>query len=123
MGRTRPSERSRITQDDCVFCGACCVNPPENAREGYIYYVPVSPRDGILADPALASRFVTYDDAGTPHLRLVEDGRCKALRGAIGKKVGCTIYPIRPTACRRVEAGSELCLRYRSAHRERLERL
>ncbi len=56
------------------------------------------------------------DEHGVPHLRLEPGGRCQALRGRLGKKVWCEIYPLRPSGCRRVVAGSEECLR---ARRER----
>jgi Fe-S-cluster containining protein len=39
-----------------------------------------------------------------------------ALRGAIGKRVACTIYHHRPSPCRRVQPGDANCLRYRAAH-------
>ena len=62
--------------------------------------------------------FVFADALGAdekPHMRLDPEGRCLALRGRIGKQVRCTIYADRPQACRRVEAGSELCRDYREA--------
>lgn len=100
---------------DCTACGACCCNPPENRAEGFTDYIEVDDRAPLLRKPALVQRLVVWSDSGAPHLRLDPDGRCLALRGRIGARVRCTIYPDRPRVCRLVEAGSELCLRYRRA--------
>jgi uncharacterized protein len=100
---------------DCQRCGACCCNPPDNRRTGYVDYVQVDEDDGILEKPDLVRRFVVLDERDTPHLRLTPDGRCQALRGSVGGRVRCQIYHDRPTPCRRVEAGSELCHFYRRA--------
>jgi Fe-S-cluster containining protein len=96
---------------DCQSCGACCTNPDENRREGVREWVELDPRDVLLRRRA-AQRLVVYNDDGVAHLRL--DGqRCAALRGRVGARVSCSIYEIRPRACRRVEAGSDRCLQYR----------
>src|SRR5690349_20407436 len=94
---------------DCQRCGACCFNPTENREHGYTAYVKVFDRDRIRAKPELMRRFTILDDDGVPHLRMTPDGRCQALRGALGSQVRCTIYHDRPTPCRQVELGSELC--------------
>jgi len=100
---------------DCQECGACCVNTPANRAEGYIDYIEVEPGAVMLARRDLRRRYTVERD-GAIHLRLAPDGRCLALLGAIGRRVRCAIYASRPAACRRVEAGSELCLNYRRAH-------
>lgn len=97
---------------DCERCGACCVNPPENVREGYDAYVQVAPRDAIRERPELLRRY-TRAEGGALHMRLLSDGRCIALSGRVGERVSCRIYHSRPSPCRRVQAGSELCLQYR----------
>jgi Fe-S-cluster containining protein len=102
-----------ITQDDCQRCGACCTNPPENRAEGYSAYVEIAPSDAILKRRDLVKKLVVLDENETPHLRMSADGRCLALAGALMKSVKCTIYHHRPSPCRRVEAGSALCLKYR----------
>ena len=99
---------------DCQRCGACCRNPPDNVREGFTSYVEVERGDEILTRPDLVRRFVTLDGGGVPHLRLEPAGRCLALSGAVGRRVRCRIYYQRPSPCRRVQAGSELCRRYRA---------
>jgi len=50
---------------------------------------------------------------GRPHLRLTRDQHCAALEGRLGERVRCSIYALRPKACRKVEAGSSRCLEYR----------
>jgi Fe-S-cluster containining protein len=86
------------------------VNPPENRAAGFPWWVEVEP-----GDAELGARLVVRDEEGVPHLRLVEGGRCVALRGTMGKRVRCAVYADRPSPCRRVQAGDELCMRYRAA--------
>ncbi len=100
---------------DCRRCGACCRNPADNRAEGFSGWVPVEPGDRILRKPDLVRRHVVASDEGVLHLRLDPAGRCLALRGALGRDVRCVIYHDRPSPCRRVQAGSELCLSYRAA--------
>jgi len=97
---------------DCTRCGACCFNPPENVAEGFDGYVEVEARDKLRERADLLQRYVRERD-GQLHLRILADGRCMALSGSLGSKVSCRIYHWRPSPCRRVQAGSELCLRYR----------
>jgi Fe-S-cluster containining protein len=97
---------------DCTRCGACCVNPPDNVAEGYTDYIEVAPRDSLRQKSQLLSRY-TVEAGGKVHMRLLADQRCKALTGSVGRRVRCSIYALRPSPCRRVQAGSELCLRYR----------
>jgi Fe-S-cluster containining protein len=98
---------------DCERCGACCVNPLENRAEGYIDYVAVVPRDALLRHPRQVERYVRANEAGERHLKLDAGQRCLALKGALGRRVRCEIYALRPAACRRVEAGDPHCLRAR----------
>lgn len=100
---------------DCLGCGACCRNLPENAAEGFVHYVEVDERAPLLRRPDLVRKLVVYAEDGAPHLRLHPDGRCVALRGRIGHRVRCEIYRERPEPCRSVEAGGALCQRYRRA--------
>lgn len=105
----------QVTALDCTRCGACCFNPPENVREAYLDYVEVGPSDALRRRPDLLRRHTSEQD-GRVHMRLLEGGRCSALSGALGRRVRCTIYHVRPSPCRRVQAGSELCARYRREH-------
>jgi uncharacterized protein len=101
---------------DCRACGACCVNLPANQAEGFHTWVEVDPSDAILARRDLVKKLVLYDADRTPHLRVAADGRCLALRGALGAATSCAIYHHRPSPCRRVQPGDALCLRYRREH-------
>jgi Fe-S-cluster containining protein len=97
---------------DCTRCGACCFNPPENVHEAFADYVEVVRSDRLLLRSELLRRYTVEKD-GRVHMRLLADHRCSALAGGLGKRVRCTIYHARPAACRRVQAGSALCQRYR----------
>lgn len=101
---------------DCVRCGACCKNTRDNMREGFVDYVEVEKGDAILKKPDLLRRFVILNNDNAPHLRLDNEGRCLALRGALGRKVSCVIYHDRPSPCRRVQAGSNACIVHRQIH-------
>ncbi len=99
---------------DCVQCGACCCNSAENVAEGYPWYVEIEdPKSPLLRRKDLRRKFVTEDPDGVPHLRLDKDGRCLALRGALGKQVRCAIYAQRAAGCRRVQPGDANCLQAR----------
>jgi uncharacterized protein len=100
---------------DCQRCGACCVNLPSNREEGFAAWVEIEPGDAILGRVDLTRKLVIEID-GVPHLRLAADGRCLALRGALGKSLECSIYHHRPSPCRRVQPGDALCERYRQEH-------
>ena len=101
---------------DCRDCGACCVNLPTNRTLGFIYWVEISDGDAILDRADLVEKHVVRDKDGVPHLRILQDGRCAALRGIVGTDVWCSIYPDRPSPCRKVEPGDANCLRYRREH-------
>ena len=96
---------------DCRACGACCVNLPENAAEGFAWWVEIA-----AGDHDVPAKLVIHNGGGVPHLRVVDGGRCIALRGAPGRRVRCAIYHHRPSPCRRVQPGDALCRRYRLAH-------
>ena len=100
---------------DCQACGACCTNPEENRAEGFRSYLEVERGARLLKKPALLRRYAARGDDGVFHLKIVgADQRCAALLGAVGRRVTCAIYQLRPRGCRLVEAGSDLCLRYRA---------
>ena len=98
---------------DCQACGACCTNPDENRREGVAEWVEIREGEPLLRHRNLVQSLVVVNPEGKRHLRL-QDHRCAALRGRLGRRVRCTIYELRPAACRRVIAGSERCRQYRS---------
>ena len=99
---------------NCQECGACCKNLPSNGA--FPWWVEIADGDAILARADLVTKHVVRDADGVPHLRIAGDGRCLALRGALGRDVACGIYHHRPSPCRRVQPGDALCLRYRAEH-------
>jgi uncharacterized protein len=101
-----------LRQYDCTRCGACCFNPPENRAEGFLDYIEVFPRDSLRVRPELVRRYTREED-GRMRMRILADHRCMALAGRLGQRVRCAVYHVRPSPCRRVQAGSELCERYR----------
>lgn len=104
--------RQRFIGLDCQTCGACCTNPDENRREGFVDYVEVETDGPLLKRPDRARRYVVHNADGVPHLRL-EQHRCAALRGTLGRNVHCVIYAHRPLGCRRIDVGGDRCLQYR----------
>lgn len=103
---------------DCQACGACCMNAAENQAEGRCDYVAIEPGARLLSRADLVRKLVVPADPSDgrmalPHLRVLADGRCAALRGALGNKVHCDIYHLRPRACRTVQPGDGDCLRAR----------
>jgi Fe-S-cluster containining protein len=98
---------------DCQSCGACCCNPDENRAERYLDYVEVPKRSALARKPELLRRFTVLNAKGERHMKLAGDQRCAALAGTLGRSVSCRIYELRPAGCRKVEAGSKMCLQYR----------
>jgi Fe-S-cluster containining protein len=94
---------------DCTRCGACCCNPDENRAEGYSDYVEIKSGDEILMRPAILRRLVVMNAQGVPHMKMIHE-RCAALEGPVGRRALCSIYEVRPSPCRRMEAGSDACL-------------
>jgi Fe-S-cluster containining protein len=76
----------------------------------------VTERESLWRHAKLVERYVTRDADGKAHLKLDAGQRCSALAGKLGRRVRCEIYALRPAPCRRVEAGSDDCLK---ARRER----
>jgi hypothetical protein len=110
----RPARR--LTDDDCITCGACCCNPSENRRDGYMDYVQVRTTDVALRKrPDLLDELTVVNASGERHMRLVGDEqRCAALHGEPGRAVACSIYAVRPRNCHLVRAGDPTCLRLRA---------
>lgn len=78
---------------DCRTCAACCHGGD---------WVPVEITDNV---PEKLTRF--GDEFYSNFMRM----RCCALRGKT--KFSCTIYKIRPAACRDFEVGGEECRKAR----------
>jgi Fe-S-cluster containining protein len=99
----------------CQSCGACCVTYRVSFYHGEIDEFP-----GGIVPAGLTDRV-------TPHLACMrgtdrQPPRCVALRGEIGKEVGCAIYEFRPSPCREfaplaaVGQGDEACNSARRRH-------
>lgn len=99
---------------DCQACGACCCNTDENRAEKYVDYVEITERAPLRKHPALLRRLTVLNAKGERHMRLRgAEQRCAALQGRLGERVSCSIYELRPAACRRVKPGSRECRRDR----------
>jgi Fe-S-cluster containining protein len=77
----------------CLECGACCAH----FRISF-YWSEADPAAGGITPPELTVKL-------TPHraaMRVTDQAtpRCVALEGEIGRKVRCTIHPLRPSPCR-----------------------
>jgi Fe-S-cluster containining protein len=99
---------------DCLSCGACCCNTDENRAEKFVDYVEVPARSALARHPRLLRKLTVLNDKGERHMKLRgAQQRCVALEGRLGVRVSCTIYELRPGACRTVQPGSRECRRDR----------
>lgn len=98
---------------DCLDCGACCVNAAANVAAKSVEYIEIDANSTLLRSRRHAGRLVYRAANGRSYLRLVDGGRCAALRGAIGIEVSCSVYELRPSPCKRVMPGDKECLRAR----------
>lgn len=92
---------------DCETCGVCCafalvVPAGKNGSHKLPAYWEIYPDDAPDEPPIL--RIMPRD---------AENGHCVNLDGELGKKVGCSVYDVRPSACRDFEEGSDRCREYR----------
>jgi Fe-S-cluster containining protein len=94
------------------------LNSRENRDEGFPYWVEIEDGARILRRRDLVKKLVVRDETDVPHLRVASDGRCLALSGTPSAedrgRVRCTIYALRPHACRRVQPGDANCERARA---------
>lgn len=88
---------------DCLKCGACCV------EAGVVF---VYPDEKIAArTKPLRQRFAKhYPDLKMRELDRHCEGRCKSLKGVVGKNASCGVYENRPRVCRQFEPRSEGCI-------------
>lgn len=91
---------------DCCECGACCFSKSDS-------YVPVTAEDGARLGALVES--ATWEVNGTRFLKMAE-GRCAQLLHVEGDWV-CSIYKLRPAACRQLKRGSPECLAERALKR------
>lgn len=83
----------------CEECGACCAHDDP-------VWIEVTAFDRMHIPMELLSEDLKS-------MRMI-DGRCAALKGQPG---ACSIYEIRPLACRQISPGSNLCLYMLGYHR------
>jgi hypothetical protein len=102
--RKRVKPRRRAAGNlDCRTCGACCA--PELRLP---FYVGLKPADLRRLTPGWRDRNVGRGSILT-RLDPVGNCVCVALRGTLGRRVSCGIYPRRPGPCRRLTLGSRSC--------------
>jgi uncharacterized protein len=95
---------------DCLTCGVCCAavlhvqaGSGDAAPSENIWDITIAAhKDDVVIDRVLK--------------RDVETGRCAALGGDLGREIKCEIYPIRPSLCRKFDAGSDKCHALRRAY-------
>lgn len=97
------------TSNVCQNCGACCAH----------YRVSFYWGESDAHPGGTVPREMTI--AITPHrsaMRGTEQTpvRCIALRGDVGRDVGCAIYPLRSTTCREFTAFTPECAKARAAY-------
>ena len=104
---------------DCQACGACCCNTRRNRAAGTSDYIEIEKTDVLLQieHRPLLKTIAARNEDGAWFMKLTGDEqRCINLDGDLGEGVGCGIYKLRPTGCKRVEAGDEECLAARRLH-------
>ena len=94
-------------QLDCQSCGACCC---------FKWSWPVLKRD--RSDAANIQPELQHPTL--PLMRTSND-RCVAMRGTVGVQTSCSIYTDRPSACRKFQPGSALCLEARAKYKIKLK--
>jgi Fe-S-cluster containining protein len=94
---------------DCQTCGACCID--YFRTPGYIQLTPGEAQRMRRLGLPVVSVFGQLE-LGTKPYDGGESGCevcCSAFVGRVGGECACSIHPDRPGACRRFEAGSEMC--------------
>lgn len=91
---------------DCQRCGACCVT----YRVSF-YWGEADDAEGGTVPVALTEPIGFHHRCmrGTS----ARPVRCVALVGEVGQQVGCSIYPLRSSTCKLLEAGDEQCIKAR----------
>lgn len=101
---------------DCTTCGACCLSAHER-------YVALLPEDRARPIPPGAVREIE----GRRYMRMegleTGCGRCASLAATPDGRLICSVYDLRPEACRAFRAGSFECLRTRRARLAEADRL
>jgi Fe-S-cluster containining protein len=98
------------TEFDCQTCGACCVQLGPYDGNAYVY---LDKREAQLmrslglpvVETAMGSRCL----GAAAHEGAAGRPACVAFAGELGGRCGCSIYENRPSVCRELEVGDELC--------------
>jgi len=101
MPNARPSASLPPVPSDCLLCGTCCFSElPEYIRVFGVDHDRMDDRARALTD------FI-----GNRCYMRIEDGHCAALvLEPDTRRFVCSIYPMRPDACRALERASSSCL-------------
>jgi len=116
-------EKEMITAETCLTCGACCIPYEEET------FVDLLSEDLERLGPEVARRLVEEEALKIKKIHPTKGLLnkctvcvCIALRGNPFHKVRCSIYQVRPQACRdAVKPGTRICRNVRS-HYERVVR-
>ena len=100
---------------DCKTCGACCCNTQNNMTYSNRDYIEIDRAQRLYREEReLLNQIARLDGNRLHHFVLIgEEERCIVLDGELGQEVRCMLYDLRPTPCRKVEAGDEECLKAR----------
>lgn len=99
---------------DCKTCGACCTAPDDRA------YVPVTALDRRRMPSKYQKKVQEVVDPGDEPpfglgvKRFDDRFACVALKGKLGRDIGCDMYSQRPDYCRVFVKGSDECLERRA---------
>lgn len=103
-----PFVSGQADASSCLVCGACCA-----AFRVSFYWAEADDGGGTVPH--------TLTESFHPHLRCMRGTwapapRCVALQGEVGQGARCSIYPLRPSPCRALQAGTADCARARARH-------
>ena len=95
---------------DCSDCGACCAPLDPSSRvyvgleQADVNRLPLANRPDLVTMSGGVSYMTTKKHSSGRRI-------CSAFSGEIGGPCSCSVYSVRPDACRRFERGSADCLR------------
>lgn len=115
--------KETITAETCLTCGACCIPYEEGP------FVDLHSGDLERLGPGAARRLVEEDALKIKEIHPTKGllnkctvCACIALRGNPFHKVRCSIYQVRPQACRdAVKPGTRICRNVRSHYEQLIE--
>ncbi len=97
---------------DCRTCGACCGPELDEGTHVDLFDVDVQRLSHAFREKHVVARGDGESSLATKRTR--SSGTvCVALLGSVGRRVSCSIYERRPSACRDYVPGSPGCLESR----------